>query len=175
MTTVIDASGADPAARHEPIAFRRLGAEDGPALVAMHDACSPGSRYGRWHGWARTFPAAYLAALLESAASPPRVATAQLAVTAWQDRRLIGFASAALTGLGEREIGVLVLDEWQRRGIGRGLLAELAGLARGYGTQVFTAEILAEDVGLLSPLRSLGPVTITGCRDVITARVQLRV
>ena len=139
----------------------------------MHARCSPGARYGRWHGWAHNFPSAYLAALLTSAAQPPSATTPQLANAAWRGDELIGFASLGLVTPDVREIGVLVTDAWQHHGIGTALLEALAAQARQLGITTLRAEMLAEDAELVRVLRRLGPVRSTTSHDVVTARVLL--
>jgi GNAT superfamily N-acetyltransferase len=69
------------------------------------------------------------------------------------------------------ELGVLVEDAWQRRGVGSVLLRELAGHARRAGLRALTAQLLTEQAwtaGLLRPygtcqtgLPSRGTVTVT--------------
>jgi GNAT superfamily N-acetyltransferase len=145
----------------------RLGPTDKADIVAMHDRCSPQTRYARWHGHTNVFPRAYLASVTAGDDE-------HLAVGAWRDGRLIGLASAAIAAPGTREIGILVEDEWQHRGVGGQLLAALVSDARGSGTHRLRAEVLSEDIGLLAPLATLGPMTTTTSHGVVTAEVTIR-
>ncbi len=65
--------------------------------------------------------------------------------------RLDGEPSAA-------DVAVTVLDEYQRRGIGRLILQVLAVSARARGIGVFHFDVLAENEAMLGLLRSLGAV-----------------
>jgi hypothetical protein len=48
----------------------RLVPSDVDALLAMYERCSPDTTYRRWHGHLRSFPTAYLSALLAGADHP---------------------------------------------------------------------------------------------------------
>ena len=54
------------------------------------------------------------------------------------------------------EVAVAVIDEFQRRGLGRALLAELAKVARRHGIKTFTLIVLPENREMLGLLRKLG-------------------
>lgn len=145
---------------------------DGPALLALHERCSPATRFRRWHGHLTQFPRRYLAELLaatDSASAP------QLGVAAWSGAgTMIGFASAALLDPGVRELGVLVHDDWQGRGVGRTLVTALAEQARAAGTTVLCADVLAGDAALVESLRRLGPTVSRVKAGSIAAEVLLR-
>lgn len=133
-------------------------------LLAMHDRCSPQSRFRRWHGHVCVFPPRYLSALLASTDE-------QLAVLARNEGDVVGFASAARVDSTTREIGILVEDAWQRRGVGGALLKALVAQCVAQGTTRLRAEVLADDAALLRPLRSLGPLRSELARGVISATV----
>jgi len=54
------------------------------------------------------------------------------------------------------EVGVAVIDEFQRRGLGSVLLAELARVARDHGIKTFQLIVLPENREMLALLRKLG-------------------
>lgn len=54
------------------------------------------------------------------------------------------------------EVAVAVIDEFQRRGLGRALLAELARVARVHGIKTFTLIVLPENREMLGLLRKMG-------------------
>ena len=54
------------------------------------------------------------------------------------------------------EVAVAVIDEYQRRGLGGTLLAELARIARRHGIKTFTLIVLPENREMLGLLRRLG-------------------
>lgn len=56
------------------------------------------------------------------------------------------------------ELAVAVVDDWQGRGVGSLLTAELANRARQEGIRCFTALALAENDAMLNLLRELGEV-----------------
>jgi GNAT superfamily N-acetyltransferase len=74
----------------------------------------------------------------------------------------------------EHELGILVEDGWQRRGIGIELLTRLVASARARGINDIVANVLGEDGFVLSALRRIGPVVVTLEWGVYTARVDLR-
>jgi ribosomal protein S18 acetylase RimI-like enzyme len=64
------------------------------------------------------------------------------------------------------DVAVTVLDDYQRRGIGRMLIAVLAVSARARGVGVLHFDVLAENEGMLGLLRSLGAIR-TGQNGVV--------
>ncbi len=54
------------------------------------------------------------------------------------------------------EVAVAVIDEFQRRGLGRVLLGELARVARRHGIKTFTLIVLPENREMLGLLRKMG-------------------
>ena len=155
MTVVIGAAGAADT-------LCRFGAGDTDELLAMHERCSPQTRFARWHGHTKRFPPSYLARLLGD----------DVAVLARYDGVVIGFASAAQVSTSIWEIGLLVEDAWQLRGVGGQLLTEIIDVARSAGARVIRAEVLDRDVSLLEPLRGLGPTTTSLSHGVVTADVR---
>jgi GNAT superfamily N-acetyltransferase len=105
-------SGAGPMV--EPC-VRRARPDDAAALAEMFGRCSRQTRYERFHGVVAG--AAYLRRCLDS----PGAFVAEVGTG------LVGFADTApVPGAPHiHEAGVLVEDGWQRRGVGRRLLARL--------------------------------------------------
>src|SRR6266516_3001641 len=71
--------------------------------------------------------------------------------------RIVGVARydrAALTDIAE--VAVAVIDEFQRRGLGSVLLAELARVARSHGIKTFQLIVLPENREMLGLLRNMG-------------------
>jgi GNAT superfamily N-acetyltransferase len=64
------------------------------------------------------------------------------------------------------DVAVTVLDDYQRRGIGRMLIEVLAVSARARGVGVLHFDVLAENEGMLGLLRSLGAIR-TGQNGVV--------
>jgi RimJ/RimL family protein N-acetyltransferase len=61
-----------------------------------------------------------------------------------------------LQGTNMAEVAVAVIDEYQRRGIGAGLLSLLAQVAREHGLESFCLIVLPENQSMLRLLRRLG-------------------
>jgi GNAT superfamily N-acetyltransferase len=149
-----------------PGTISRLLPSDVTELLAMYDRCSPDTTFRRWHGHVHAFPATYLSAMLATNDE-------HIAVAAHRDARMIGFASAAETAPGTREIGVLVEDRWQRRGVGRQLIASVVGESKILGTRFLQAEVLAEDAWLIDVLRAFGPTSARPSFGIVAAQVRV--
>ncbi len=54
------------------------------------------------------------------------------------------------------EAAIVVVDDWQGRGVGTQLLIDLIDRARAEGIDTFTADVLWENEPVLTPLRALG-------------------
>src|SRR5262245_11360725 len=74
---------------------------------------------------------------------------------------------------GAAEIAFAVIDDYQGQGIGAALLRHLAILARSAGLKVLTAEVLAENVGMLKVFDGSG-LCLSKTRDVDVVHVSLR-
>lgn len=71
------------------------------------------------------------------------------------------------------EVAVTVVDNWQRRGLGRALLTRLAAHARNEGVRRFTAMMSADNVAMLTLLRSLNAELSMVDREYGTVRYEL--
>ena len=72
------------------------------------------------------------------------------------DGHIVGVARFVRTGPEEAEPAIVVADDWQGRGLGRGLMGALADRAMEEGVQRFRAPVLAENEAALRLLGSLG-------------------
>jgi GNAT superfamily N-acetyltransferase len=148
--------------------MRRAGSRPGDraALEAMFLRCSPSTVYRRFHGPVKAFPASYLAEALSGV--PEHYALVACAAPAGE--RVVAMASCRLDpASGEGELGILVEDEWQRRGLGRSLLGQLVSWAGGRGVRVLNAQVLTEHdwiIGLLAPYGDCSSVFRPGVREV---------
>jgi GNAT superfamily N-acetyltransferase len=138
---------------------------DRPLLEAMHRRCSPASRYHRWHAPLPELPASYLAGVLAGADEH----TALVATCAGQ---IVALASA-VRQRDAWELGILVEDRYQRRGLGSALLAALLDAIAADRPRQLQVDVLAERAGLLRPLGRLGPVRIDWQDEVVHARIEL--
>jgi GNAT superfamily N-acetyltransferase len=135
--------------------------------------CSPATRYGRFHGHLREVPPGYLCEALT--AGPCRHDA--LVVQRCGGAELVALASARrVDGPGEPavDVGVLVEDAEQGRGLGTLLLATLARRAGERGIAVLTCDVLATHQRLVAVLRrTLGPVATSRDGGTVHARVRL--
>lgn len=145
--------------------IRPARATDRPLLEAMHRRCSPASRYSRWHAPLPELPAGYLAGVLAGAAE-------HLALVAVSGGQIVALASAVQHDDGW-ELGILVEDRCQRRGLGSALLAALLAAMRADRRRQLQVDLLAERAGLLRPLGRLGPVRIDWQDEVVHAVIDL--
>jgi GNAT superfamily N-acetyltransferase len=150
MTAVID----------PPILLAPVAPGDGPALDAFFALCSPQARYTRFFAPLHALPADYRAGAL---AGDPARHDALIAAPYGPHGPLVGLASLVTVPgpvgsgrLGEAELGVLVADDWQRRGIGTALVDQLVARARQRGVRYLRATVLPTSNRLLGWLgRSL--------------------
>jgi GNAT superfamily N-acetyltransferase len=136
--------------------LRRPTRADRAAIEAMYERCSTDSRYRRFHGAVPRLAASYLDAVT---AGDPYAHDAFVAETGG---RIVALASAAPNG--ERhaiEVGILVEDRWQRRGVGSDLLGALLDAAAARGLRYVRFEVLYENGWLAELLaRTLGKVSV---------------
>jgi GNAT superfamily N-acetyltransferase len=146
--------------------IRQAGEPDRTGIEAMHAACSLASRIGRWHAPLRRVPPRYLT---DAVSGRPGHACA----VACDGPVVLGFASA-VRGFGEAwDLGVLVRDDRQRRGIGRQLLDSVVTAAFDRGAGFVTADLRPDRRFLLAVLGCYGPVTVRRDGDGLHARVEL--
>ena len=130
--------------------IRALSPEQLFDLLKMVGRCSPSALYHRFHG--NTDGTAYVRHLVATSGHET--------LTAWSGVRCVGLATLARSAC-DHELGVLVEDGWQRRGIGTALLSCLVASARARGIGKIVAEVLGEDSFVLSALRRVGPAVVT--------------
>jgi GNAT superfamily N-acetyltransferase len=128
--------------------------------------CTPSTVYRRFHGQVKAFPASYLAEALSGV--PEHYALVACAGPGCG--RVAALASCRLDpDRGEGELGILVEDEWQRRGLGSSLLELLVSWADGRGVRALNAQVLTEHdwiIGLLTPYGQCSSVFRRGVREV---------
>ncbi|ASO19289.1 acyl-CoA synthetase (NDP forming)/GNAT superfamily N-acetyltransferase [Actinoalloteichus hoggarensis] len=131
--------------------LRPLVPEDGPRLVALHSRMSERTRYLRYFGAYPRMPASDIRRF-STVDHRERVAFGALLgddiVAVGRYDRLPGSAAA--------EVAFVVEDGHQGRGLGSILLEHLAAAARERGLRGFEAEVLAENVQMVSVFREAG-------------------
>jgi acetyltransferase len=128
--------------------LRPIRPEDEPELSALYARLSPETAYQRFFtvmarlppSWAHTFANVdYERRMAIVAVSP--------------DNRLIAVARYDLDEASdEAEIAIVVQDQWQGKGLGTILLAELLGYAEAKGIRRFRADVLTENRRMLDLL-----------------------
>ncbi len=138
------------------ITLRRVEVADHPALAAMLERCSLTSRYGRFLGPLRQWPAGHL----DAVTAPDSAVEGWVAVLDDDraERQVLALASLHQHGPGEAELAVLVEDGWQHRGVGTRLLLLLEEAARCQGMTTLDAVVLSEHAHVLRLLQAIfGP------------------
>jgi GNAT superfamily N-acetyltransferase len=132
----------------------------------MWERCSLATRIGRFHAPVRKIPASYLRTVLSDPAT-------SLVAADRSAGAVVALASLVPAGGSSAELGVLVEDAWQRRGIGRQLVAHLIGAASVSQFTELTASVLAENGRVADLLRQV-PGDFSATRDGTTINVRVR-
>ena len=188
--SAVDVPPASVAAR--TCSVRRAAAADRPALERMLARCTGQTRYRRFHGPVKVFPERYLAEALPG--SPLHLAlVAYLADDAAVDGpvvdgpvvdgpvvdgpvvdgTVVALASCRAVDEGVAELGILVEDEWQRRGVGSHLLREIVAYAAGTGLRALQAQVLADQPWIVGMLRRHGTCTVAGAGQALHVTLSL--
>jgi len=172
MTTVIRRHGSMGAASrtstlgHQVADVRVVGATvtDTDAVVAMAARCSRTTLFHRFHGF--TDGVAYFTALLRDHAEHETH-------LAWCRSRCIGVATLAANAEGTADLGALVEDHWQRRGIGTRLVSSLLARAGERGVTTLHADVLSDDMFLLEALSRIGPLSVSAELDAVAVDIDI--
>lgn len=172
----------------DQVQVRRASAADQEALRLMFDRCTPRTRYRRFHGPVKAIPERYLADALagsafhyalvawHAAAPPPDRGTVDgpEAAPAASPGAAVALASCRVVGEGAAELGLVIEDAWQRRGLGTRLLRDLITYAAGAGLRVLEAQLLAEQAWIAGQLSPYGACRLrSGGNGVLTVTVRL--
>jgi len=147
---------------------RRAAAGDRPALERMLARCTGQTRYRRFHGPVSVFPERYLTEALSG--SPLHFA---LVASAEGDGTVVALASCRAVDEGVAELGILVEDEWQRRGVGSDLLREIVAYAARTGLRALQAQVLADQPWIVGLLRRHGTCTTAGAGQALHVTLSL--
>jgi acetyltransferase len=157
-----------------PFRVRAIAPGDCDRMLRFYADLSPESRQARFHGAAprlETPAAAYfcgpdhahreglVAETLDGAGTPV----------------MIGHVCLEPAGRGLVEMAIAVADGWQRRGVGRALLAAAIEWARVHGFACLTASMLCGNAAVLALVRSTGLPISYGAGDGGTIDVLLRI
>lgn len=157
---------------------RQAAAGDRPALERMLARCTGQTRYRRFHGPVKVFPERYLTEALSG--SPLHFAlVACLDEDGAEedgtvvDGTVVALASCRAVDEGVAELGILVEDEWQRRGVGSDLLREIVAYAARTGLRALQAQVLADQPWIVGLLRRHGTCAITGAGQALYVTLSL--
>ena len=136
---------------------------DSGALLGLLARCSPTALYRRFHGVTNgIFYAQQIVAAAESRDS----------YVAWIGKECVGLGNLHVRD-DTADIGVLVEDDWQRRGVGTALLLALARRVRERGSHFLRADVLEENRFVLPLLARLGPAKTSVAAGSYTTLVDL--
>ena len=142
--------------------IRRLGAGERSPVLDVFQGLSDRSRRLRFHGPKPVLREPDLEQLVDVGCCGREAVTAVEVATG----RSIGVARFVReTGSAEAEIAFAVVDDWQGRGVGRALLAELVALARREGIERFHASIVVGNEAALALVRGVGDVVSSQLED----------
>ena len=126
---------------------------DESQLQALLYAMSPESVHQRYFGTRQIHPRSEILALLET---DPRSSCA-LVAEELEDGSLLGIARYDVdptSGMGE--LGIVVAEGWQKRGLGSALVQRLVEVGRRNGVKGLRADVLVSNPGMLGVLRRVG-------------------
>lgn len=148
----------------EEVTVRLAGEDDLDEILAMHERCSPASRRARYLAEGAVPEGDQLAVLLGTGYALVAVAETGRVVAVCQ---LAGEEP-------EAEVGLLVEDAWQRRGLGTALLRRAVGLATAAGVSALHAHAHQDNHAMVHTLRRLGrPMRHESDGAVLTLTVDL--
>ena len=135
------------ATERHPFRVTVLENSDSEALLAMLRRCSPTALYRRFHGV--TNGVFYAQQVLAAA-------DCRDAYVAWVGNECVGLGNLHVCD-DTADIGVLVQDDWQGRGVGSALLSALVRRIRERGSHFLRADVLDENRFALQVLARFGP------------------
>jgi GNAT superfamily N-acetyltransferase len=137
---------------------------DEAAVCAMVTRCSRTSLYRRFHGF--TDGLAYTHRLFASG-------SLRRTLLAWDHGVCVGIAGLTPDDEGVGDLGVLVEDAWQGRGVGTRLVTALIEDSRARGESRIRAIVLGENEFILRALRRAGPMNLSVTLGTYSVEVDL--
>lgn len=166
MTTVIilqEQGNREPRSRESgPVALASMTPNDAAAVAAMINRCSAATLRHRFHGI--TDGMAYVNGQLRAS---------EVVVIAKRGASCVGLGVLAADSRGSWDLGVLVEDAWQSRGVGTLLVTALVSEARHRKVAGIHADVLAEDAFIVGLLRRIGPIAARADHGTIIVDVRL--
>jgi GNAT superfamily N-acetyltransferase len=126
-----------------PVSIRVATHLDGEGLRGMFSRSSAETIHRRFHTPFPQVPEWMLALMLDADRTDKEF------LVAVADGKVVGHAMYAMLGGGEAEMAVVVEDGWQKRGVGKAFLRELAAHARRRGVETFVGSVLPDNHPML--------------------------
>src|SRR5262245_40544521 len=154
--------------------IRAIGPDDRAALLRFYAGLSPESRQARFHGAAPQVGATATTYFC----GPDHTHREGLVAEALDDDgrpAIIGHLCLEPVEAGVAEMAIAVADGWQRRGVGRALLAAAVSWARAHGIGTLSASMLWGNGPILALVRSMGCPISFGAADGGTVEALVRI
>jgi RimJ/RimL family protein N-acetyltransferase len=137
---------------------RAARATDERAVHELLYAISRESAYQRYFTVREIHPRSEVLDFLDT---DPRTSCALVAERS-SDSTIIGIARYDLHGVsGMGELGIIVRDEWQHRGVGTALVHRLLEVGLAHGMKGLRADVLVGNAGMMALLRRFGPPEVS--------------
>lgn len=146
------------AANGRALAVRFLTPDDGDLLIAFFLRLSPETRYSRFHATLENLTPAMLQHEAEPLLDVDGIHRLALVAVDQEEGQevLVGVVRLARgPDEQEAEVAVVVRDDWQRQGIGSGLMLRLASVARSLGVTSFWAVVMSSNRAALNIFSNL--------------------
>ena len=150
--------------------IRPLRGGDRPALAAAFERLGEQSRYRRFLG---PMPGLTESQLRHLTDVDQRDHVALAAIDSTSGSSIVGVARFIRLADGDVEPALVVVDDWQARGLGTVLLAALVHVARAQGVRRFQAYVLADNVDMLRLLRGIGELRTSCAGPAVHVTVDL--
>jgi GNAT superfamily N-acetyltransferase len=149
------------------VKIREIRPHDATELRAFHARLSPESRRRRFLGTSSDIGEGQAASFAGAAARD------SAGFVATRDGRIVGHAVVERTRPHAVEMAFAVDDAWQRRGIGRALLARSVDWARAHGIERLELELFADNLAMRRLLRSVPEAHALAHGDGSVTQVEL--
>jgi acetyltransferase len=135
------------------IEFRPIRPEDEPLMVKFHESVSDASIYLRYFQFLK----------LSQRIAHERLSRIvfndydrELALVAVEDGAILGVGRLRKTGDGEGELGMLIADNAQNKGLGSEMMTRLIDIAKREGLRTIVADVHGENAKMLHVVRKFG-------------------
>jgi GNAT superfamily N-acetyltransferase len=149
----------DPEEVESPVSIRIATPQDFDGLREMFSRCSARTIHRRFHTPFPSVPEWMLSLMLGADRADGEF------LVAVAEGEVVGHAMYAMLGGGEAEMAVVVEDGWQKRGVGKAFLRELAAHARRRGVETFVGSVLPDNHPMLGLIGATFAGSSHACDD----------